>query len=126
MHGNFHAPDDEAPLRAVSASSHDFRRPIRRIADSVETPDDLIEIPLNTGSRDDSFRYDERNGKITLVARQAPISGILGLIAQQHGMNIVTSDDVNGNVTVTLTDVSLDDALSAILNVNGYARQIVN
>ncbi len=115
------ALDVSTGIRQVAASPRDFRHPIRNIEGSDAAQDDVIEIPLDNGSPQNSFQYNERNGKITLVARQAPIAGILGLIAQQHGLNIVTSDDVNCNVTVTLKDVSLDDALSAILNVNGYA-----
>lgn len=121
INSGFRPSVEESRIRPVSASGHDFRRPIRRTGEAVEDSEDLIEIPMNNGRSDDSFQYHERNGKITLVARQAPIAGILGLIAQQHGLNIVTSDDVNCNVTVTLNDVSLDDALSAILNVNGFA-----
>lgn len=75
----------------------------------------LNELPISN-----RLSYSSHNGKISLVVRDAPISSVIGLIAQQNGLNIVANSDVVGNVTVTLTDVSLDDALSSILLVNGY------
>jgi type IV pilus assembly protein PilQ len=57
---------------------------------------------------------------ITLVTRDAPLSTVLSMIAEQQGLNIVTGEDVSQQVNVTLNNVRLVDALDAILAVHGY------
>ncbi len=58
---------------------------------------------------------------ISLTVRDAPLSVVLSLIAEQHGLNLVAGGEVEGRVTVTLNDVALDEALNALLTVNGYS-----
>ena len=58
--------------------------------------------------------------QVTLVTRDAPLSTVLSMIAQQQGLNIVTGEEVNQRVNVTLSNVRLHDALDAILAVHGY------
>ena len=58
--------------------------------------------------------------QVTLVTRDAPLSTVLSMIAQQQGLNIVTGEEVNQRVNVTLSNVRLNDALDAILAVHGY------
>lgn len=42
------------------------------------------------------------------------------MIGQQHGLNVVTGDQVGGTISVALEDVPLNEALDAILGGNGY------
>ncbi len=58
---------------------------------------------------------------ISLTVRDAPLAAVLSVIAEQHGLNLVSGGEVDGRVTVTLNDVALDDALNALLTVNGYS-----
>ncbi len=58
--------------------------------------------------------------QITLVTRDAPLSTVLSMIAEQQGLNIVTGEDISQQVNVTLNNVRLVDALDAILAVHGY------
>lgn len=57
---------------------------------------------------------------ISMNLKNAELIDILRLLAVQSGMNLVTSDDISGKVTLTLTDVSVGSALDAMLKVNGY------
>lgn len=57
---------------------------------------------------------------ITLTARGAPLSEVVEAIAEQHGLNMVAGAEVEGAITVTLKRVSLQEALRAVLLVNGY------
>ncbi len=66
-------------------------------------------------------RSDE--GRFTLSAQAIDIAKLLELISIKARQNIVASDKVKGVVTVNLFDVPLEDALDAILNVNGLAWQ---
>lgn len=58
--------------------------------------------------------------KVTMEVPDVPITQVLNLIARQHGLNVVASADVTGQISVSLKDVNLDEALTAILRVNGY------
>jgi type IV pilus assembly protein PilQ len=53
--------------------------------------------------------------KITLDFQNADIQNILRIIADVSGLNIVTSDEVKGTVTIKLKDVPWDQALDVVL-----------
>lgn len=60
------------------------------------------------------------DSKITLDMENSPISAVLKLLAVQNNLNIVAGQEVKGNVSLHLRQVSLDEALSAVLLANGY------
>lgn len=60
-------------------------------------------------------------GRFTLSAQGIEVSKLLELISIKARQNIVASDKVKGVVTVNLYDVPLEEALSAILAVNGLS-----
>ena len=53
--------------------------------------------------------------------RDTPIDDVIRIIAKQANTDIVKSPQVTGNVTATLTDVPLEEALHHILAAHGYA-----
>jgi type IV pilus assembly protein PilQ len=53
--------------------------------------------------------------RITLDFQNADIHNILRIIADVSGLNIVTSDEVKGTVTIRLKDVPWDQALDVVL-----------
>ncbi len=57
---------------------------------------------------------------VTLTFRDADLNAVLDIIARKGRINVLAGRDVSGTVTVRLTDVPLDVALDAVLNVNGY------
>ncbi|MSR70004.1 MAG: hypothetical protein EXS17_06645 [Phycisphaerales bacterium] len=59
------------------------------------------------------------SGTITLAAQNVEIDSLLELLAVRSKQNIVASDKVEGKVSVNLYDVPFDQALEAILSVNG-------
>lgn len=61
-----------------------------------------------------------RDEKVTISVRDASIGTVLGLIAEQHGLNLVTGDQVTGNISLSLNQVPLHQALDTILSANGY------
>ena len=79
-------------------------------------------IPLNPVAPNSENRVQLQChlDQVTLVTRDAPLSTVLSMIAQQQGLNIVTGEEVNQRVNVTLSNVRLNDALDAILAVHGY------
>ncbi|MEN6356778.1 MAG: secretin and TonB N-terminal domain-containing protein [Armatimonadota bacterium] len=59
--------------------------------------------------------------KVSLNFLGADINDVLKALSVQSGHNIVASKDVTGNVTVSLSDVSVDSALDYIAKLSGYS-----
>ena len=60
------------------------------------------------------------DGRISLVVRDASLSRVLSMFAQSMHLNIVASNGIDAVVSVTLDDVPVERALSAILAVANY------
>ena len=58
--------------------------------------------------------------RISLNYRETPLADVLKNISRAYGMNMVFDSNISGTVTVNLNEVPLDDALGAILKLNGY------
>jgi len=59
------------------------------------------------------------HGTITLSAQNVAVDALLELLSVRSKQNIVASDKVEGKVSVNLYDVPFNEALEAILSVNG-------
>jgi type IV pilus assembly protein PilQ len=66
-------------------------------------------------------KYSGRH--IDLDFKDADIHNILRLLAEVGGVNIVTSDDVSGAVTIRMRDVPWDQALDVILQAKGLGSE---
>ena len=53
----------------------------------------------------------------TMEFRDAEIKDILRALGQEHGFNIIVSDDVDGKLTLSFKNVSLEEAMGAIFRV---------
>lgn len=58
--------------------------------------------------------------KVSLNFLGADINDVLKALSVQSGENIVASKDVKGEVTVSLSDVSLEQALNYVAKLSGY------
>ncbi|MBW2733490.1 MAG: type IV pilus secretin PilQ [Deltaproteobacteria bacterium] len=65
-------------------------------------------------------RYSGR--RIDLDFKDADIHNILRLLSQVGNMNIVTSDDVRGKVTIRMRNVPWDQALDVVLRAKGLGQ----
>jgi len=63
---------------------------------------------------------DPLQEKIFLDYKDADIANVLRSLSYTYGLNLVTSSEVKGKITVSLKDVTLAEALDAILSTNGY------
>ena len=63
------------------------------------------------------------SGKVIkyLAFREVDIKDVLRQLAKQYNINIVFSEAVKGDVTVQLSNISLNEAMDAIITVNGFA-----
>lgn len=66
-------------------------------------------------------KYNGR--RIDLDFKDADIHNILRLLAEVGGVNIVTSDDVAGSVTIRMRDVPWDQALDVIMEAKGLGAE---
>jgi type IV pilus assembly protein PilQ len=75
----------------------------------------------NTGSNEVLSTLEQRMQKrISVDFRDTPIEDVIRIIAEQSGVDIIKSPKVAGNVTATLTNVPLGEALNNILISQGY------
>jgi type IV pilus assembly protein PilQ len=58
--------------------------------------------------------------KVTIDFRETPIDDVLRMLAKQADIDIIKSPEVIGNVTATLTNIPLGEALDNILAAHGY------
>ena len=77
-------------------------------------------LPLAGGASDSGLQLTEKQGLITLIVRDKSLSQVLALIAQTQDLNIVASNDIDAMISITLRDVPIEEALSAILSVANY------
>jgi type IV pilus assembly protein PilQ len=64
--------------------------------------------------------------KISVDFRNTPIEDVIRIMAEQADVDIVKSPQVVGNVTATLTEVPLEEALNNILATHGYGYVATN
>lgn len=77
----------------------------------------LTDVPMQVGRARGRERY--RGRRIDLDFHNADIHNILRLLAEVGGVNIVTSDEVTGAVTIRMQNVPWDQALDVILQAKG-------
>ncbi len=64
--------------------------------------------------------------KVSLDFRETPIEDVLRVLAKQADVDVVKSPKVTGNVTATLTDIPLAEALDNILTAHGFGYITTN
>jgi len=62
-------------------------------------------------------------GNITMDFKDADINNVLRILSYKSGVNIVTGKDVQGLVTIRLTDVPWEKALDVILRTYGFSYE---
>jgi type IV pilus assembly protein PilQ len=61
---------------------------------------------------------------ISLDFQDVPVRQVLQIIAKVNNFNLVTTDTVSGNVTISLTGVPWDQALDMILQIKGLDQRL--
>lgn len=91
-----------------------------RVQQPVQMPALREQIPLNQLNQTGEVNISGNRDRVTLVVRDAPLNRVLAVLAQEMQLNIVSTNDINSLVTITLRDVPLEDALTSILAIGGY------
>ena len=80
-----------------------------------------ISDELKAEARKDEFGY--QGEQLSLNFQNIEVRAVLQLLADFTGMNLVTSDTVQGNLTLRLKNVPWDQALDIILKTKGLAMR---
>lgn len=76
-------------------------------------------VPLEENTVDSEVIVDEF-GTVDLVVNETEVTQVLEMLAIQSRRNIIASNSVAGVVSANLYDVTFNEALDAILRVNGF------
>ena len=87
---------------------------------SIVTTGHAQEDDSMLGSDEETVVMDEF-GTVDLVVNETEVSQVLEMLAIQSQKNIIASNNVTGAVSANLYDVTFNEALDAILRVNGFA-----
>ncbi len=81
--------------------------------------------PMSQAQQDLLENEAKYTGKpISLDFQDVPVRQVLQIIAHVNNFNLVTTDTVNGNVTISLSGVPWDQALDMILRVRGLDKRL--
>ena len=82
-------------------------------------PTPTVKIPLSSSVPRDAVQVDPRSGLVTIAVRDAPLNQILGILAEEQGLNVICADDVTANISITIRNARFEEALANILLVAG-------
>ncbi|MBI3991089.1 MAG: secretin and TonB N-terminal domain-containing protein, partial [Candidatus Omnitrophica bacterium] len=85
--------------------------------DYLSYAEDTTNQPINEPTN------QQANGSAELISldyKDAQLSSVLRSLSYSYHLNLIATKDITGKVTVTLQNVTLEEALHAILDVNGY------
>ncbi|MCM2678343.1 type IV pilus secretin PilQ [Echinimonas agarilytica] len=90
-----------------------------------EQIDNLFSLKVVPKSGQQIALEQQYTGKaISLNFQDIPVRTVLQIIADYNGFNLVTTDSVNGNITLRLDGVPWDQALDMILKIRGLGKRM--
>jgi type IV pilus assembly protein PilQ len=84
----------------------------------------IVEIDKVSKDAQQAQQENFKGEPISLDFQDVPVRQVLQIIAQINGFNLVTTDTVNGNVTISLSGVPWDQALDMILKIKGLDKRL--
>jgi type IV pilus assembly protein PilQ len=131
------APAEATEVKLLEESTDPFAaggattQPAAAAGGAATQPSDAVSITDETGaattqpSEGRSVSSSEVSvsdaGTVEIHVNDANLVEVLRMLSLQSQKNIVASKDVHGSVTANLYDVTVREALDAILHANGYA-----
>ncbi len=109
--------------------SYSIRRWLRKaLKEQEKVPPPEVKEPVKQeirepeGEKPEEITEEEwgRNKVTSLEFIDTPIVDVLRALSKSYGLNIIPRSEVKGNVTINLQDVTLKEALDAILKVSEY------
>ena len=90
-----------------------------------DSPPDTFSVPVSRAAMPPQARVEMDGDRVTIVAREAPLTAVLNSITDSMNLNVVSTGGIKGEVTLSLHSVPVQEALDAILSINGY-RWVLN
>ena len=78
-----------------------------------------------SGARNKSIEAKMKKN-VSVDFRETPIDDVIRILTRQADVDVVKSPLVTGNITATITDIPLEEALENILAAHGYAFIVSN
>ena len=94
------------------------------VADSEGGEDSFSQNKILPASNLDQFLASNTKfygKKISLQSKEMDIREVIGIIAEESGINLVISDDVSGKISIKLRDIPWDQALVMVMKTKGLA-----
>jgi hypothetical protein len=113
--------EDESAVMAAHSSKRSSRGSKNKLGSGVGSgvasiPGGTLEAIPPSGPREYTGQ------RISLDFKDADIQNVLRILADVSGLNIITTDDVQGKITMRLVEVPWDQALDSILRARGLER----
>ena len=132
--GNFIKKSNLGPLYqyGITIPRNSNQKEINKILqlkmDFNRVPDYLVKIepPKGKNKKKKSPRYNQPQtnrlpeSRVSLNFQAAKLVNVVRMLVSQDNYNLIMGEEVQGEVTMNLNDVSLETALDGILHVNNY------
>ncbi|MFH1655643.1 MAG: secretin and TonB N-terminal domain-containing protein [Candidatus Omnitrophota bacterium] len=107
------------PVQQYTALAQEYLEKIEAIEPSAIPLGMLPDEELVKEQTEKTIR-EKLSEKISLEFREADIKDLLSSFSTSYGLNIVCDKEVSGTVSIRLKDVTVKEALKAILDISGY------
>ncbi|MBN1405510.1 MAG: type IV pilus secretin PilQ [Candidatus Omnitrophica bacterium] len=115
------AQEDTAQQEAVPVETQAETQAETPVETSAELPQaPVFEEQINQAKEQEG---ETSPGNVTIDFKDADIHNVLRILSYKSGVNIVAGKDVEGTVTIHLTDVPWEKALDVVLKTYGFAYE---
>jgi type IV pilus assembly protein PilQ len=119
---DFNVPGLEDKKTSVSGKALGKKKSIAKVSAEKETIDNVKKdeepVPLK---KDTDKKMTDRI--ISLDFQDADIKSVLRLMAEYGNVSIISSDDVKGNITLSMKNIPWTKALDTILDINSLTKK---
>lgn len=113
--------DSSTPVQPISADDPQPKDAFAADPFAEEVADPAASKPSDASAAD--VQYDAASETVEIHVSDADLLDVLRMLSVQSQKNIVASRDVRGTVTCNLFDVTMEEALGAILRSNGFVAR---
>ncbi len=120
-------PAEEVPVEEVAVEKKAVSTEAEPVAAAEKTPEAAVSpVPASVeqqGASAGESTEPEAPGMVTMDFKDADIHNVLRILAHKGDVNIIAGPEVNGLVTIRLTNVPWEKAMDVILRTYGFAYE---
>ena len=114
-------------LRLKTAEDSPKTAAVKKVVAKVSAAPEKTDVIKNDGARDIPVKRETARKQtdriISLDFQEADIKSVLRLMAEYGNVSIVSSDEVKGNITLSMKNVPWSKALDTILDLNSLTKR---